>query len=265
MSIKAESLQARSPEFSVIEEIKHTEPLLFELAEQVLSADTDWNVLLGDDMGGRLPAHFLHRVLKESGNNIPTFFVAGSQTYRDARGEAPYDDYFKAMRDSIGQPLRPLIVTESINTGATLDFIASTMRPYCEEDPEIAVVAAFNEASATRANYVGGVGKEAAEQVQKAYEHLNPASLKRRAIRFVMEHSGSIDLKHSPLIPQAMRQRWQGAPNATIGIEPSLDSERPIAVRSKNHSGALTAEAFQTMDVMADKFIVSRTAMEVAA
>lgn len=251
VAANAETLkQNKSPE--VLEKIEATKPLLFNMAEQVLATEPDrWNVLIGDDAGGRLPAHFVHDLMKLDGRDMKTFFVANSSLYRVANGPEPYRAYFKYLQEQLGEPLRPLVVTESVSTGSAVDFLKSCMEPYSSQPAEIAAVA-VREESLHKVDFAGGVGAKEINDVWHAFES-PPAklSLGRRAVKSVWKHvpnglQSSIKAKTTQrLMPPTV--------NETVGIY--VDSKRtvPIARRDDIRDGERSTRAYHRMDELASE------------
>lgn len=229
---------------TVLRNIEATKPLLFNLAEQVLNTEKDhWNVIIGDDAGGRLPARFIHDILKQDGRDIKTFFVASSKIYRDANGSEPYLEYFKYLEEQVGEPLRPLVVTESVGTGSAVDFLRDTLTSFSSQVPEIATVA-VSEASEHKVDYAGDVGEAAIDEVWHAYESPPVVSLGKRAVGAVMRR-----ISRSP---QAI-ENVQESVNTTVGIQVGITSPEPIARRSPTRDGQLAHEAYQLMDAFASE------------
>lgn len=241
----------KNPE--VIDRIHETEDLLFHLADQVTSTDKDkWNVIIGDDMGGRLPAHFIHDILKQDGRDIKTFFVASSKVYRQEKGSQPYQEYFQFISEQLGEPMRPLIVTESVGTGNGIEFVKAELTPFCETPPEVATVA-VSEQSKDKVEYAGGVGEEAIEKVWHAYESPPVISLGKRAIQKAWR----------TMIPESMRHKMRSKTsvrlvppsiNETVGIMSDLESDRPIAAVAPQRDRMLSHAAFSLMNEFADEY-----------
>lgn len=238
--------------YPVIKEIEATKPLLFSLADQLVQTDPNqWNVLIGDDSGGRLPARFVRGVLEAEGRGLKTFFVTGSGVYRNVKGEDPYHEYFAMIQEQLGEPLRPLLVTESIGSGATIEFLKQSIAPYCEQAPEVAAVA-VDGASQQFADYAGGIGEKPLEEVFYAYESATRLKFGKRVLRAVL---GLIpDNVKAPIKARSSFRVQPPTPNLTVGISPNLASELPVASVLPNRNGALAARAFQTMDRMAFEY-----------
>lgn len=236
----------------VIEKIQGTEELLFHLADQLLATDKDrWNVIVGDDMGGRLPTHFVHTILKDDNRELETFFVANTGAYRRAKGTEPYEQYFKYVSDQVGAPLRPLIVTESVGSGDSVNFIKNLLAPYCEQAPEVASVAVA-EKSMDKVDYAGGVGDEALQQVWQAYESPHPESFSKRALHKVWH-----------VVPEKTRENLRSKTalritkssiNEAVGIMSDMESDRPVAAVSRRRNAQLSRRAFVLMDEMASDY-----------
>lgn len=231
----------------VLSNIEVTEPLLFSLAEQLLSTEKDrWNVVIGDDAGGRLPTRFVHDILKQDGRDFKTFFVASSGVYRHANGSEPYKQYFKHLQDELGEPLRPLVVTESVGTGSAVDFIRTHLEPLSSQIPEIATVAVSSE-SEHKVDYAGGIGAQPIKEVWHAYESPPQISLGRRALQAVWRrlpvHEQVRSRSHTTITLPSV--------NETVGIRVDIDSNVPVASRDESRDGELSTQAYRLMDQLA--------------
>lgn len=245
----AESLkQTKSAE--VLENIEKTQPLLQNMAEQILDTEPDrWNVLIGDDTGGRLPAHFVHKLMKLDGRDMQTYFVANSGPYRVKNGTRPYREYFGWLKQQVGEPLRPLIVTESVASGAAVDFLRECLEPYSSQQPEVASVAVA-EQSIDKVDFIGGAGPKEIKAVWRAFES-PPAklSLGRRAVRSAWKHVPD-DLKASIKGKTAHRITPPSA-NETVGIYVDVKRQIPIANAAVSRDGAASTKAYRLMDELA--------------
>lgn len=233
----------------ILSKIEATEPLLSELADQILNTEKDrWNVVIGDDAGGRLPARFVHDLLKQDGRDVRTFFVASSSVYRNANGPGPYETYFKHLRNELGEPLRPLVVTESVGTGSAVDFLRAQLSPVSSQEPEIATVA-VSEASVDKVNYAGGIGAEPINEVWHAYESPERVTLGQRALRAAWRRLP--DSVQVQVRPRAASTITPYSANETVGISVDIGSELPIASRNDTRDGQLASEAYKLIDQLA--------------
>lgn len=233
----------------ILSNIQATEPLLFSLAEQVLATEKDrWNVIIGDDAGGRLPARFVHDLLKQDGRDFKTFFVASSGVYRNANGPEPYEKYFKHLQEELGEPLRPLIVTESVGTGSAVDFLRTHLEPVSSQIPEVATVAVSAE-SEHKVDYAGGAGQEAINEVWHAYESPQPLSLGRRALKAVWKRIP--DPVQNQVRSRTTASIRPPSMNETVGIRVDVDSAIPVATRHEDRDGQRSTDAYRLIDELA--------------
>jgi hypothetical protein len=152
-------------------QLQTVKPYLFHLADQLIQSapGADWNVLLGDDKGGRLATFFVRRTLAQAGYKIPTFYVAGSHTLHEQFGAAAYEEYFSDIASHLGvASLRPLIVTETTSSGKTIDWLAARLAPVSSR-VECATVANKFPNHWTP-DYAGGSGRKAAAEAFYAFE-----------------------------------------------------------------------------------------------
>ena len=249
---------------AALEKLEVSKSILFSLADELLSRDkSDWNVLIGDDASGRLPTRFLRKVLASEGLDLPTFYVAGSAALRLSMGEAPYEEYFSRIESLIGQPLRPLLITETLNTGSTLDFLRKTMAPHIQDDfePEVAVVACNNR-SHIQADYIGGVGNKAICDVWYSFEGLPRLGLRERVL-----------LKAKKFVPEIVRDSiksktkyrivdFKHRPNELAGIVTDSNSILPVAKRDPLRSEELVAGASKVIDEFVNEYVARRKRMK---
>ncbi|MEO5690683.1 MAG: hypothetical protein ABIQ64_00675 [Candidatus Saccharimonadales bacterium] len=239
-----------TPEVS--DKIEDAEPLLHALVDTLLTTEkTRWNVLIGDDSSGRLPTRFVHEVLKQDGRDHKTFFVASSKMYRSLHGLAPYEAYFEYITSEIGEPLRPLVVTESVDTGRTIDFLREALEPFCIQKPEFAAVAA-STVGASKVDYVGGIGERARNDVWHAFESPPELSLARAAMLNIWRQlPGSMKTTIKSKIDISINPPTI---NSTVGIETDLDSPIPIVRLTKNRDSVRSASAYRQVDDMAKRY-----------
>lgn len=243
---------------ATIGEIERTRPLLDHLADQLLEASEDrWNVIIGDDAGGRLVVKYVREVLRGACREVPpTYFITGSGTYRHANGRQPYTDYLQHLTQQLGEPLRPLIVTETVGTGAGILFLKDVMRPFSESDPEVAALATSVERRGI-VDYAGGSGDEALKQVWEAFESPPRVSLGRRLARKALQ-----------LLPRDTRTQLKARTgvritmptgNRIVGISPDLNASWPVVRVEGGRNAQASAAAFQKMKSMAGEYIDSRS------
>lgn len=251
-AVHAEALKNKNDSLDVFERIEATRPLLFNLAEQVLATEPDrWNVIIGDDTGGRLPTHFIHELMKLDGRDMKTFFVATSSQYRIANGPEPYKEYFRYLEEQVGEPLRPLIVTESVSSGATVDFLRDCLEPYSSGEAEVATVA-VKKGSLGKVNYAGGAEAQDIKDVVLAYESPQAkASLGRRAMRAAWRQVPTNIQAH--IKQQTAHRITPPAQNEMVGIYVDSKGKVPIATVDETRDGAKSTKAFRLMDEMASE------------
>jgi hypothetical protein len=224
-------------------------PFLFELADNVISAaeDARWNVLIGDDVSGRLPAYFMRRVLGQAGFELPMHYVAGSKRLHDHLNSQAYDERLTHIHTSIGaRTLRPLIITESIGTRATLNFLEEKLAPMSSAIESACLVAKFPELSAT---YNGGVGKEASRTVFYTFESDSLATPKRRAVATLRRLIPQAIKNHAPA---EVKQIGSWPSNELLGLHIDKQASYPICERTG--SNPYTSLAYSLMDDLAAEY-----------
>ena len=125
--LSTEYRSLRIPEISQLREPFHD--LLEKLRERIKNGD--YQLVIGDDASGRLPALLMHRVVravyrKSGRGELPLLFLAGSGGLQDSQRREKTEKLESFIRSCIEEtPLRRvLIVTEVVQTGESL-------RPLC--------------------------------------------------------------------------------------------------------------------------------------
>jgi hypoxanthine phosphoribosyltransferase len=260
MKQKIDTLLQRNIPLDPAESLREVEPLLTTLADKLLDTEQDrWNVIIGDDTSGRLPTRFIRDVLKADGRDFATFFVVGSAVYRDANGPGPYEQWFDRISRQVGEPLRPLVVTESVGTGAAVNFIRKTMEQYCEQgiEPEIATVAVSDEAE-DMVDFYGGKGREALNRTWQGFENPPKISLARTALKKLRDTTPNAAVEY-------MRSRTSlrlfddaPQPNHSLGIYSDTTAELPIAGVMPGTDRAAASRLLRRMDELADEYVRDR-------
>lgn len=155
-------------------QLKEVRPQLFSMADQLMAAQPErWDAMWVDDKGGRLVGLFMHRVFKEAGMDIPTFFVmAGSK----ARANRPpnADDQFARLVTAKKSPQRGLIVADTVIKGHASGYLASNMKNYFEQVDVAAVASKIAKPEYLDGlwgdTFFGGVGNEAVLRSNAAFE-----------------------------------------------------------------------------------------------
>ncbi len=243
------------------QKLEPTRPYLYTLADELLEAGHDrWNVIIGDDTAGRLPTLFVRKVLQAAGCDIPTHFVAGSEYYRSIHGELPYAKRFADIATTIEEPLRPLLVTESIDTGQGMCFLTQATQESCSVgvEPEVATVAA-SAVGRHYATYAGATGERALRDVWHAYESPPPAISITQKIAKAALSAIPPALKHTIKQRTSMRvMQPPSAKNTALSIEPNIHATVPVARKSADFNGASTSAWYTAMHEVAADYCRTR-------
>lgn len=242
--------------------IRRAKPYLFHLAGQVVNAYTErkWDLLIGDDTGGRLVTSFIRHALREQGIDIPVSFMCTSSAIRKVLPASAYEAYVDKLADDPAQPRRPLLVTEAVGTGTSIRFIeAQLTRRFKAVDYAIGAARHANMVEVAGEAYVGGVGQLAAQAIFRSFEEVGTGSLKERIT----------DVARL-VAPMALRRCLKGLTDATsrpnskfTNIEPpnlaSLDATviqelLPIAIPRTEGPSPLSIYAHTRMAQLAKEF-----------
>lgn len=91
------------------------------LAERQQERGEPWDVIVGEDTSGRLPALFARNVIGSITGQQPKIrFLNTSKGYRNELGPAPYEAWFNALSDEF---TNPLVVTEVVASAKTHEFL----------------------------------------------------------------------------------------------------------------------------------------------
>lgn len=249
-------MSVKNPSESQPESIHTAKAVLFELGDQLVAAEGGWNVLIADDTSGRLPARFIRQVLRRSGVESPMFFVVGAKAYRVRNSEAQYRDYFASIEMTLGQPLYPLLVTESVGTGQTVNFLKDAIRPHSGGEPQVASLVANPKHDST-VDFVGSYHAEDSRIVAKVFENRIPPSLGRKAVvsvlRLFPESTKDTIRQVAPLMSKP-----PSASNQIAGIKVDTGSPLPIAIRMDSTDPKLKSQAAAEIDQLVKEYAATR-------
>ncbi|MDA2922384.1 hypothetical protein MYX07_03910 [Patescibacteria group bacterium AH-259-L07] len=90
---------------------------------------TDYDTVLSDEASGRLVSLFLHKIIntkkeQEGKEKIPIYFIAGGRV-RHPEAEFDVNDFISKKKEALG---KTLLVTEHIESGGTIKFLANTLK-----------------------------------------------------------------------------------------------------------------------------------------
>ncbi|HEY4963644.1 MAG TPA: hypothetical protein VIH90_03050 [Candidatus Saccharimonadales bacterium] len=243
-------------------ELPHVAPYLFNLADKVLGAapEANWDVMLCDDVSGRLPAYFIRRVLAESGQPISTRFIAGSKAYHERFDPQVYRDYYLHLTAGLSsQVLNVLIVTEATHSGATLNYLKNVLTPVTHSIETAAAVNVVPRKLAT--DYTGGEGLKAGRLVRHAFETIRPGkTLDRFADRIheympeILEYVPEFVRQHTPTV---IKRTGLTHTHDLLSLGVSDEARYPQVSRTAHN--AHTAFAYQTMEALVQSYCASET------
>lgn len=152
-------------------ELQSSKPYLFNLAWQILDAypKRNWNLLVCDDNGGRLPSLFVKNLLQKAGHEVPMAYLAAGKKARGVTSHPQYQKYIDGLLSSIKQP-RVLFITESAGTFDSLNYVHSLFKPLAQID--FAIVASHKKPPQNLGNcLIGGYGVYlAAHHIYQTFE-----------------------------------------------------------------------------------------------
>ncbi|MEK7121576.1 MAG: hypothetical protein AAB857_02610 [Patescibacteria group bacterium] len=98
--------------------------LVRQLKEKIESGEYD--TLISDDIGGRIPTLILRKIIKEHNPDQPlgTFFIASGKTYLPTSADTEkYEQLQEHLKKVTDKTKKALIVTQFISTGKTLALL----------------------------------------------------------------------------------------------------------------------------------------------
>jgi hypoxanthine phosphoribosyltransferase len=249
----AEGHQATFDGFSA--RLPQAKPHLFTLADQLVAAapETSWDVILCDDIGGRLPTYFMRRVLAESNHKVPTWYIAGSKRYREKFGPTAYEDYLESIATHLGKSsLSILLTTEITSSGDSLRYLVDKVASSGASSVQTAsVVNKFPEQM--RTTYAGAEGRQAANDIYAAFEASPPNTWKGKAGELVKRH---IPEPVSVRIPGFLKKTGEQVGSPLLGLAVADYSSIPVS--SVYAAAPYRREAYGEMDMLVEEYLQSR-------
>jgi hypothetical protein len=234
--------------------ISECTPYLFHLADQIIddAPDKNWDLIVGDDIGGRLVCRFIRLALEREGYKIPTRYIALSH------GKEIDQDRLWAYAGDIvsgfASPPRLLVVSEAAATFSTLRRIKSAFENNVS-GIDFGILAAREMQEDFIDSYVGGYGDNAARAVSKTFEKVLPHSRRQQAIEFFYQYELIRNLTRS-LLPQEIRAR--GAQQTTYpltNLDNRINLHEPFASVSEDTRYRLAARhCYQSISELADGY-----------
>lgn len=136
-----------APEFH-FREIAEIEPAMVSLVKQLKEKieSGEYNTLISDDVGGRIPTLILRKIIKENNpdQKLGTFFIASGKTYFPTSADTEkYEQLQGHLKKVTDKTKKALIVTQFIFTGKTLIRLADALKEAGVDDFDIATVDAM--------------------------------------------------------------------------------------------------------------------------
>lgn len=247
--------------------LARAKPYLFNLAGKLINAypEQKWDLLIGDDTGGRLVTHFVRQAMREQGIEMPVTYVCTSSAIRKSLPPSVYEAYVNKLADGPTRPRRPLLVTESVATGTSLRFIETQLtRRFATVDYAIGATRSARTIDVAGNVYIGGVGQWATQAIFRSFEEVGTGSLTERAIDAARR-----------IAPMAIRKGLKGLTDAVgrpnsdftnveapvvAGLGPeALRSFVPVAVARSGGPSSLSSYAHTRMAQLAREFTLQNT------
>lgn len=110
-------------------EIAEMEPAMISLVEKLKDKieKREYDTLISDDIGGRIPTLALRKVLKDRGNEeINTFFLPGGSRAYELSGNKQFRGFVTNKLNPLVKN-RALLVTEFVDTGNSINTLARVL------------------------------------------------------------------------------------------------------------------------------------------
>jgi hypothetical protein len=240
-------------------DIENAAPYLFNLADQLLEAYPrhQWNMLIGDDTGGRLPTRFVRKAFEAQGIEIPTHYIMANHDGRDAVEPAVYQEYVRKVLSEVEDP-RVLIVSEDAGAFRTLGYLKELFSSEGAQ-VDLAVGAIPRPAPETlEPFFAGGIGHTPNAAMWAAFEKIDVGHqpLAKRVLRRAVP--GVVKRAIANKIPEQM-------PHATTYPATNLDNiphdNLPTATLHEDETYRSFAHyCYERMDQLADEYTKLREA-----
>ena len=230
-------------------EIAEIEPAMVSLVKQLKEKidSGDYDTLISDDVGGRIPTLILRKIVKEHNpdQELGTFFIASGKTYLPtSRDTEKYEKLQEHLRKITSKTKKALIVTQIIFTGKTLIRLADALQEAGVDDFDIASVDAmphFEEEELLRSR----LGKNNLYVGSEAWHHLHEEHEKLGGIRKTKNYS-PYPRRMDDVIAREGRElsleEWreifgiERGDSSRVIIEKSRDPERDAEFERRTHA-----------------------------
>jgi len=244
---KIENSEA-TPEFH-FRELAEIEPAMVSLVRQLKEKieSGEYDTLISDDVGGRIPTLILRKVIKEHNpdKKLGTFFIASGKTYlptsADTEKYAKLQEHLKKVTD---KTKKALIVTQFIFTGKTLIRLADALKEAGVYDFDIATVDAmphFEEEGLLRSRLGNNnlyVGSEAWHHLHEEHEKLGGIRKTKDYSPFPKRMDDVIAKKGRELSLEEWKEIFgiEKGDSSKVIMEKSRDPERDAEFERKTHA-----------------------------
>lgn len=148
-----------------------SKPYLFSLADKLIRhyPERKWDILIVDDLGARLPARFIRKVLEGyQGKTIPTYFIQAGRSARHRVKQEQYSEHIDSIVANSPKSSRPLVVSESAISFTTANFLGELLNPKFEQ-VDFAIVASRYRHPAENI-FIGGEGYNIIQDTYNTFE-----------------------------------------------------------------------------------------------
>jgi len=215
--------------------LQAAKPYLFKTLDQLVAdyPKRKWQLLVGDDISGHLPALFVWHGLKHIDPNLPITFIAAGRRSRNNKPREVFDDFATKATAQLS-PRSVLIVSEAAGTFGALTFLRDVFAPCCD-DLSFAIVSVHHNPPKDFGHrcYIGGTGPyRAAAAIYRAFEslRLTPEQNKSRKVR-----------------------PFAGGALAGLQFNPDLNAATAIKTRRLRRPD-LTSYAYRRMQELAEEY-----------
>lgn len=252
--------EIREDEFH-FEEIAEIESAMVSLVEQLKEKieNGEYDILISDDVGGRIPTLVLRRIIKElhPDKNIIAYFIASGRSYlpsRSTKGKGSetgmYDMLQKHLEKITKDKKKALLVTQYAHTGTTLVALADRIKEAGLINLDIAALDAMPHFEYERLlrNRLGNnnlyVGSEAWHHLHEEHEKLAGVRKSKKYIPYPKRATDVIKEEGRELSLEEWREIFdmkRNEPYATM-MEKMNDPEKNAKYERRVHAPLTTEE-----------------------
>lgn len=176
-------IQEQAKDFH-FEEIAEIEPAMTSLVEQMKEKieNGEYDTLISDDVGGRIPTLILRRIMKDINPNkkVDTYFIAGGK-YLPIDNQEKYQQLLDHLKRIASKTRKALVVTQFVYTGKTIINLADALKEAGAKNFDVAIAEAMPYPHFKKEELPMGlgpdnqyfIGNQGKSKIREEHEHLS--------------------------------------------------------------------------------------------